>query len=212
MDFRLPPLGEGIDSATVVAVRVKPGDAVSAGQELIEVETDKASMPVTAEAAGTVDHIAVKPGDKLTVGAVVLTLSGSANGTAKPAASPPPAVSPPPPPVPAPAKEQPADAGRSPAPATPTRIEFKLPPLGEGIDGGTVVAVKVKPGDTVSAGQEFLEVETDKASMPVAVDVAGTVDEVRVKAGDKVTVGAIVAVLTSAPLSTAGRGGGGEGV
>jgi pyruvate dehydrogenase E2 component (dihydrolipoamide acetyltransferase) len=195
MDFRLPPLGEGIDSATVVAVRVKPGDAVSAGQELIEVETDKASMPVTAEAAGTVDRIAVKPGDKLTVGAVVLTLSASANGTSKPAASAPPTVSPPPP---APA-QQPADAGRSPqppAPATPSRVEFKLPPLGEGIDGGTVVAVQVKPGDTVTAGQEFLEVETDKASMPVAIDVAGKVDEVRVKAGDKVTVGAVLAVLS----------------
>jgi pyruvate dehydrogenase E2 component (dihydrolipoamide acetyltransferase) len=200
MDFRLPPLGEGIDSATVVAVRVKPGDAVSAGQELIEVETDKASMPVTAEAAGTVDQIAVKPGDKLTVGAVVLTLNASANGTAKPAASPPPAVSPPPPPAPA---QQPADAGRSPQPSAPSRVEFKLPPLGEGIDGGTVVAVKVKPGDAVNAGQEFLEVETDKASMPVAIDVAGRVDEVRVKAGDKVSVGAVIAVLSGTPSAAA---------
>jgi pyruvate dehydrogenase E2 component (dihydrolipoamide acetyltransferase) len=193
MDFRLPPLGEGIDSATVVAVKVKPGDAVSAGQELIEVETDKASMPITAEAAGTVDQVRVKPGDKLPVGAVVLTLSGaSANGTAKtavaPAASPPPAAAPistPPPP---------AAAAQ---PSAPSRVEFTLPALGEGIEGGTVVSVKVKPGDTITSGQDLIEVETDKASMPVPSDVAGKVEEVKVKPGDKVSVGAVLAVLTT---------------
>ena len=54
MDFRLPDLGEGIDSATVVAVKVKPGDTVSANQDLIDVETDKAAVSVPAPAAGTV--------------------------------------------------------------------------------------------------------------------------------------------------------------
>ena len=38
MEFRLPPLGEGIDSATVVGVLVKAGDAVKAGQVLVEFE------------------------------------------------------------------------------------------------------------------------------------------------------------------------------
>jgi len=194
MDFRLPPLGEGIDSATVVAVKVKPGDTVSAGQELLEVETDKASMPVSAEADGTVEKVAVKPGDKLNVGAVVLTFAGK-NGTAKPA----PAATSPPPPAAAPASPPPPAAT-----AALSRIEFKLPALGEGIDGGTVVSVAVKPGDTVASGQDLLEVETDKASMPVQVDVAGKVEEIKVKAGDKVSVGAVIAVITgqaSAPAS-----------
>ena len=206
MDFRLPALGEGIDSATVVSVKVKPGDTVTAGQEVAEVETDKASMPITADAAGTVERVAVKPGDKLNVGAVVLTFSG--NGAAKPA--PATAASSPPPPAVAPASPPPPPA----APATPSRIEFKLPALGEGIDGGTVVAVKVKAGDTVTAGQDLLEVETDKASMPVPSDVAGTVESVSVKAGDKVSVGAVVAVISGtapAPLSPGGRGARGEG-
>ncbi|MCU0702783.1 MAG: 2-oxo acid dehydrogenase subunit E2 [Fimbriiglobus sp.] len=191
MDFRLPPLGEGIDSATVVSVKVKPGDAVSAGQEVAEVETDKASMPITAEAGGTVQSVAVKPGDKVNVGAVLLTFGG--NGVAKPAPAP---VAPPPPPPAAPVKSQGSDAPRSPEPAAPSRVEFKLPPLGEGIDAATVVAVKVKAGDTLTAGQDLLEVETDKASMPVPSEVAGKVEEVRVKAGDKVNVGAIIAVIT----------------
>ena len=81
MDFRLPNLGEGIDSATVVTVKVKPGDAVTAGQDLLEVETDKANMPVAAEAAGTVESVSVKPGDKINVGAVLLKFAGK-NGSA----------------------------------------------------------------------------------------------------------------------------------
>src|SRR5439155_6044948 len=76
MDFRLPALGEGIESATVTQVLVKPGDAVSAGQPVLSVETDKAAMEVEADAAGTVDAVLVKPGDKLTIGAPVLRLSG----------------------------------------------------------------------------------------------------------------------------------------
>jgi pyruvate dehydrogenase E2 component (dihydrolipoamide acetyltransferase) len=184
MDFRLPSLGEGIDSATVVAVKVKPGDAVSAGQEIAEVETDKANMPVTADVAGTVSSIAIRPGDKLTVGELMLTLSGSPlpQGQKEPT-TPLPTLNP------SPQEESKANP----------HLEFRLPPLGEGIDGGTVVAVKVKPGDTITVGQEILEVETDKAAMPVASDMAGQVDDVRVKAGDKVSVGTVIAVLAGTP-------------
>ena len=192
-DLKLPDLGEGIDSATVVAVRVKPGDAVTAGQDLLDVETDKASMSVPSEAAGVIGEIKVKAGDKVMVGGVLLTFSS--NGEAKPVgretkssaapiAKAPPAVPAPPPPPASPS-----------APSTPSRIEFKLPDLGEGIDSATVVAVKVKPGDTITVGQELIDVETDKASMPVASEVAGTVEEIKVKAGDKVPVGGVVAVL-----------------
>lgn len=121
MEFRLPDLGEGIDSAIVTAVMVKPGDAVAAGQNVIAVETDKASMEIPVESAGTVDAIAVKQGDKIPTGAVILTLgaSASASGGREPAV--PSATKPTPPviqplqsPPPASASEQSAHADRSP--------------------------------------------------------------------------------------------------
>ena len=188
MDFRLPNLGEGIDSATVVGVRVKPGDAVAAGQDVLDVETDKAAVPVPAEAAGTVEKVHVKPGDKVPVGGLVLTFAGAA--AANPAPAPTPAANG-------------AAAGAAPqataAPAAaPSRVEFKLPNLGEGIDAATVVGVLIKVGDTVTAGQDILDVETDKAAVPVPIDVAGKVEEVRVKPGDKVPVGAVIVVVTTA--------------
>src|SRR5262249_25814968 len=156
MEFRLPNLGEGIESATVTAVLVKPGDAVAAGQNVIAVDTDKANIEVPADAAGTVEQILVKPGDKLAIGSPVLRF-GSAKGAA-PAAPP---KSTPPSPKPDGVKNQGADAPRSPktpqkeeaaAPSAPQKgaaTEFKLPALGEGIEGGTITAVLVEPGDAV---------------------------------------------------------------
>ena len=193
MELKLPDLGEGIDSATVVAVRVKPGDAVTAGQDLLDVETDKASMSVPSEAAGVIGEIKVKAGDKVMVGGVLLTFS--TNGEAKPVGREPKSSAAPIAKVPSVAPVPPPPSTSPFAPSTPSRIEVKLPDLGEGIDSATVVAVKVKPGDTITVGQELLDVETDKASMPVASEVAGTVEEIKVKAGDKVPVGGVVAVL-----------------
>ncbi|AWM37281.1 Dihydrolipoyllysine-residue acetyltransferase component of pyruvate dehydrogenase complex [Gemmata obscuriglobus] len=69
-------------------------------------------------------------------------------------------------------------------------MDFHLPNLGEGIEGGTITSVLVKPGDTVTTGQPVMSVETDKASMEVNAESDGTVDAVLVKPGDKVSIGA----------------------
>lgn len=193
MDFRLPNLGEGIDAATVVGVRVKPGDAIAAGQDVVDVETDKAAVSVPAEAAGTVAEVKVKPGDKVAVGALLFTMS--ANGQAAPkaggdkkAGGPAPAKTPTPSNTP--------ETGSTAAPTT-VRQEFKLPTLGEGIDAATVVNVLVKAGDAVAPGQSVVAVETDKAAVDVPAETAGTVAEVKVKPGDKVPVGAVLLILQS---------------
>ena len=190
MDFRLPELGEGISDATVVAIAVKPGQTVAAGDTIIEVETDKASMPIPATSAGTITELKVKQGDKVKVGAVIAILGGAGAAPAAKAA-----------PVPAPAKAAEAAKPAAPtmpaAPAVAADYAQKLPALGEGIDGGTIVGVSVKAGDAIKTGQEIFTIETDKASMPVPSDVDGTVKEIKVKVGDKVAVGGLLAVISS---------------
>jgi pyruvate dehydrogenase E2 component (dihydrolipoamide acetyltransferase) len=62
----------------------------------------------------------------------------------------------------------------------------------------------VKPGDTVANDQPVLELETDKATVEVPINVAGTVKEIRVKPGDKVKPGQ--AVFTIDNGSTAAEG------
>ena len=54
-------------------------------------------------------------------------------------------------------------------------IEFKLPELGENIENGDVVRLLVAPGDTITAEQPVIEIETDKATIEVPCPVAGTV-------------------------------------
>ncbi|HUS35695.1 MAG TPA: 2-oxo acid dehydrogenase subunit E2 [Verrucomicrobiae bacterium] len=80
MDVRLPNLGEGADSGSVVSIAVKEGDTVSAGQTLIELETGKAVAGIPSPSAGKVTKIAVKAGDKLSVGGVILSLEAAGAG------------------------------------------------------------------------------------------------------------------------------------
>jgi pyruvate dehydrogenase E2 component (dihydrolipoyllysine-residue acetyltransferase) len=70
--------------------------------------------------------------------------------------------------------------------------EFKLPELGENITAGDVVRILVSPGDTVTADQPLLELETDKATIEVPSTVTGTVRDVKVKQGERVKVGQVV--------------------
>ena len=76
--------------------------------------------------------------------------------------------------------------------------EFVIPNLGDGVAAGDVLRVLVKPGDTVANDQPVLELETDKATVEVPINVSGTVQEVRVKPGDKVKPGQAVLTIASA--------------
>ncbi|HEV3440839.1 MAG TPA: biotin/lipoyl-containing protein, partial [Gemmata sp.] len=147
MDFRLPALGEGIESATVTAVLVKPGDAIKAGQPVLSVETDKASMDVEADIEGTVEQILIKPGDKIPVGTPVLKYT-SAGKTESPKATQPAKVERQKPETPKTAESKPL----APQSAANEKVEFRLPQLGEGIESATVTAVLVKLGDAVKNG------------------------------------------------------------
>ena len=80
MDVKLPHLGEGADSGTVVNLFVKEGDQIAKDQPILELENEKAVATIPSSAAGTVAKIFVKSGDKISVGQKILTLSG--NGAA----------------------------------------------------------------------------------------------------------------------------------
>ncbi|HZO84169.1 MAG TPA: 2-oxo acid dehydrogenase subunit E2, partial [Verrucomicrobiae bacterium] len=67
----MPQLGESIAEATVINLLVKEGDRVEADQDVIEVETNKATMNVTAPGAGRVERILVKLNESYPVGAVL---------------------------------------------------------------------------------------------------------------------------------------------
>ena len=67
----MPQLGESIAEATVVDIKVKPGDEVADDQEIIDVETNKAVMGVTTPCKGKIDKITVRLKETYPVGAVL---------------------------------------------------------------------------------------------------------------------------------------------
>ncbi|MBT2302803.1 dihydrolipoyl dehydrogenase [Variovorax paradoxus] len=84
--IKVPDIGD-FDEVAVIEVLVKAGDTVKAEQSLITVESDKASMEIPSSHAGVVKALAVKVGDKVSEGSVVLTLD-VAEGAAAPAPAP----------------------------------------------------------------------------------------------------------------------------
>lgn len=74
MEIKLPNLGEGADSGTIVNIMVNEGDVVSAGQPLVEIETGKAVASIPAEKGGKVVKILVKVGDKVSVGKTLMLM------------------------------------------------------------------------------------------------------------------------------------------
>lgn len=74
MEIKVPELGEGVESATVVDVLVKEGDQVEEGEDIIEVESDKAVAGLPSSAAGKISKLHVKEGDEVSQGDVVATL------------------------------------------------------------------------------------------------------------------------------------------
>jgi pyruvate dehydrogenase E2 component (dihydrolipoamide acetyltransferase) len=81
--------------------------------------------------------------------------------------------------------------------------DFVIPELGEGVAGGDVVRVMVKPGDALKKDQPVLELETDKATIEVPSDVAGVIKELKIKTGDKVKVGQLVLTLDESGAAAA---------
>lgn len=86
MDVKIPFLGDGIDSATIIDVLVSPGDTVAVDDTLAEMETDKATAPVPSTVAGVVEVIHVNEGDTVSQGMLVASIK-SEGGEESPSAS-----------------------------------------------------------------------------------------------------------------------------
>ena len=76
-EFKLPSLGEGVESGTVAGILVSVGDEVEEGQPLLELETGKSVVPVPAPQSGKIAAITIKEGDEVKVGQAVLSFEGA---------------------------------------------------------------------------------------------------------------------------------------
>src|SRR3954469_14202398 len=70
--IKLPNLGENIESGDVLTIFVREGETVKANQDLLEVETDKATFPVPAPQAGKITKVLVSEGETINIGAPIM--------------------------------------------------------------------------------------------------------------------------------------------
>jgi pyruvate dehydrogenase E2 component (dihydrolipoyllysine-residue acetyltransferase) len=88
--------------------------------------------------------------------------------------------------------------------------ELKMPRLSDSMEEGTIVRWRKRAGDPVAAGDELVEIETDKATVAYEAELAGVLTIVAAE-GDTVAVGGVIGRIGSGPGSGPGLGGSGLG-
>ena len=169
-EVRLPHLGESIDSALIVEWHKQVGDAVKRGDELADLETDKATLPLEAPRNGVLLAIVAAEGDTVYIGDLLSVIGREGETWTAIAAATPEAT------VPAPAVETAAATGQT---ARASQRAFKVSPLARrkakelGVDLASVTpadGVKVSGADveaqarqsTAQAGQRRVELSRAK--------------------------------------------------
>jgi 2-oxoglutarate dehydrogenase E2 component (dihydrolipoamide succinyltransferase) len=133
-EIRVPTLGESVTEATIGQWFKQPGDAIAIDEPLVELETDKVTIEVPAQAAGVMGKIIVAEGETVEVGTLLGSFEEGASGGATSAPAVPPAA----PPEPAAAPATPAQAtngqtGDMPASPAASRMMTE-----EGVDAASV--------------------------------------------------------------------------
>lgn len=174
-EVKLPELGDGIESGDVLEIFVAVGDVISEGQDIVEMETDKATVPVPASTGGKVTKILVDEGQTVAIGGVILEVEAAAAESGTPAAkAPEPAAetpqTPEQTPEPEPVAPTPAPVAPAPEPAAPAP-----PPVASAPPAPVAPApAPVAPGRVIPAGPAIRrfarEVGVDLSQVPGSGD------------------------------------------
>ena len=211
MDIKAPDLG--VDSAEVSEIMVEVGDVIAKDDNIILLESDKASVEVPSSAAGKVTKISVAVGDQVSEGMVMIELESVEDSAesnvdtkensaadekqkadetaAKPETKPEPAAT----------ESASSDSNDKPASNAGKSTTHALPDLG--VDEAQVSEIMVSVGDIVTADQSILLIESDKASVEVPAPVAGKIEKILVETGDMVANGQDFIVIMSSGTDAA---------
>ncbi|ELV08492.1 Dihydrolipoyl dehydrogenase [Wohlfahrtiimonas chitiniclastica SH04] len=174
IEIKIPNIGN-FDAVDVIDVLVNVGDVVSVDQNLLTLESDKASMDVPSDQAGKITEILVKVGDQVKEGDTIAMIEPASSEDAPKA------------------QDTAASSAPKAAPSTSTNvIDIIIPNIGnfEAVD---VIDVAINVGDTIHKDQNLVTLESDKASMDVPSEIDGTITEVLIKVGDQVKEGVVIA-------------------
>ena len=199
----VPDVGEAED-VEVIEVLVSVGDSINADDSLVVLESDKASMEIPSPMAGVVKSIAVKEGDTVDEGSLILELDTAvsleieANDPEAASTSVLPAGK---------TTDQDVAPAKSEGTADKTiqenvEIDIVVPDVGEA-DEVVLTAYLVAVGDQVNVDDSLVVLESDKASMEIPSPFAGTVAALKVEVGLQVQEGDVLLSLIAKPSSGA---------
>ena len=212
-EIKIPAVGESITEVTIAKWLKKDGEAVKRDEVIAELESDKATFELPAEADGTL-HIRVPEGETINIGTVIAELDGAAGGNGQPA------------PAPAASGSDPLQAGTdnaqasdqsgyggtpadrpdtnpdtpgAPGAATPPAasgsngpLEMKIPAVGESITEVTVAKWLKPDGAQVSRDEVIAELESDKATFELPAEGSGILRHA-VQEGETIAIGTVIA-------------------
>lgn len=195
MQIKTPDLG--VERAEVAEIMVKVGDSVKKDDNLVLVESDKASVEIPSPFDGVIDAILVQKGDIIGEGLPLFklkdvdsqpnSLQADSEQSSQPSSQ-------------SPTKPDLGESTQLSSPITPSLHSFSLPDLG--VDSAQVAEVLVQVGDVVEKDASLLLLESDKASVEVPAPMSGQVEQILVNLGDTVTNGQVFVVIREQAMST----------
>ncbi len=175
--MKVPAVGESITEVTVASWTKSDGDFVEMDEVICELESDKATFEVTAEAAGKLS-IKAQEGDTLEIGAVLCEIDESASGGGS---------------APASASDSTSAASEttSEAKSTGEVLEMNVPAVGESITEVTISNWAKGDGDFVELDEVIAEIESDKATFDLTAEAQGKL-QIIAQEGDTLEIGALI--------------------
>jgi 2-oxoglutarate dehydrogenase E2 component (dihydrolipoamide succinyltransferase) len=197
LEMKVPAVGESITEVTVASWTKSDGDIVEMDEVICELESDKATFEVTAEAAGKLS-IKAQEGDTLEIGAVLCEIDESASGSGSSSSSESkPEV-----------KSESSEGSSSEAKATGEVLEMKVPAVGESITEVTISNWAKSDGDFVELDEVIAEIESDKATFDLTAEAQGKL-EIVAHEGDTLEIGALICkieVMEGSPSTSSSSG------
>ena len=173
LEVKVPSVGESISEVTIANWTKKDGDYVEMDEVLCELESDKATFEVTAEASGIL-HIKAQEGDTLDIGALLCEIDDSAksNGSEQ-------------------KKEESKEESKKEPSASGEVLEMKVPAVGESINEVTISSWTKQDGDHVALDDVIAEIESDKATFELTAEATGIL-RIIAKEGETVDIGTLI--------------------
>lgn len=208
IELKVPDVGG--EEVEVIEILVSEGDTVEQEDGIVTVESDKASMDIPASSGGKITELKVKVGDTISEGDVLAMIEASGEADESDESD---------------SEEEAEDKTDDKADEEATKdkaeesedkqeeekdedsepekkssgggskvIDVEVPDIGDEEDV-EIIEILVSKGDSVSAEDGLITLETDKATMDVPCPEDGEIEEMLVKVGDKVSQGSVIAKL-----------------